>query len=66
MSAYGWKADYVKEREAIVRGMSQQKIKQLADQYLQPDRMIWLVVGDAATQLDRMKELGYGKAVRLN
>jgi zinc protease len=46
--------------------MSQQKIKQLANQYLQPDRMIWLVVGDAATQLDRMKELGYGEAVRLN
>lgn len=66
MSEFGWKADYVKEREAIVRGMSQQKIKQLADQYLQPDRMIWLVVGDAATQLDRMKELGYGEPVRLN
>ncbi|WP_020567391.1 M16 family metallopeptidase [Neolewinella persica] len=66
MSEYGWKADFVKEREAIVRGMSQQKIKQLADQYLQPDRMIWLVVGDAATQLDRMKELGYGEPVQLN
>jgi zinc protease len=66
MSEYGWAADYVKEREAIVRGMSQQKIKQLANQYLQPDRMIWLVVGDAATQLDRMQELGYGEPVRLN
>lgn len=66
MSEFGWKADYVKEREAIVRGMSQQKITQLADQYLQPDRMIWLVVGDAATQLKQMEELGYGEPVLLN
>ncbi|MFT5989514.1 MAG: zinc protease, partial [Neolewinella sp.] len=34
-------------------------------QYLKPGEMIWLVVGDAATQLERMKELGYGEAVRL-
>jgi len=66
MSEYGWEAGYVKEREAIVRGMSQKKIKQLAEQYLKPGEMIWLVVGDAATQADRMKELGYGEVVRLN
>ncbi len=66
MSRYGLAADYVREREAIVRGMTQQRIRQLADQYLQPDRMIWLVVGDAATQLERMKDLGYGEAVLLN
>jgi zinc protease len=66
MSEYGWKTDYVKEREAIVRSMSQAKIKQLAEQYLKPGEMIWLVVGDAATQRGRMTELGYGEAVRLN
>lgn len=66
MSEYGWKANYVKDREAVVRGMSQKKIKQLADQYLKPGEMIWLVVGDAATQAGRMKELGYGEPVILN
>ena len=66
MSEYGWKADYVKEREAIVRGMSQKKIKQLAEQYLKPGEMIWLVVGDAATQAGRLEELGYGQPVLLN
>ena len=66
MSAYGWPADYVKEREAIVRGMSQQKIKQLARQYLNPDRMVWLVVGDAETQAKRLEALGYGEVVMLN
>ncbi|TXF89154.1 insulinase family protein [Neolewinella aurantiaca] len=66
MSEYGWDANYVKDREAIVRGMSQKKIKQLAEQYLKPGEMIWLIVGDAKTQLPRMKELGYGEPVRLN
>jgi len=66
MSQYGWTADYVKEREAIVRGMSQQRIQQLAEQYLNPEQMIWLIVGDAATQLPRMEELGYGEVRRLN
>ena len=28
--------------------------------------MIWLVVGDAATQLDRMEELGFGSPILLN
>jgi zinc protease len=28
--------------------------------------MIWLVVGDAETQLERMKELGYGDPILLN
>ncbi len=65
MSEYGWKADYVKEREAIVRGMSQKKIKQLAEQYLKPGEMIWLVVGDAASQAERLKGLGYGEVVLL-
>lgn len=66
MSDYGWSSDYVKEREAIVRGMSQRKIQQLAEQYVKPDEMIWLVVGDAASQLERMKALGYGEPIRLN
>ena len=66
MSEYGWSADYVKQREDVVRGMTQQRIRQLADQYIDPDRMIWLVVGDAATQLPRLRQLGYGDPVRLN
>ena len=66
MSDYGWKADYVNERADLVRGISQQRISQLAQQYANPDEMIWLVVGDAKTQLPRMRKLGYGEVVRLN
>lgn len=63
ISKYGWKYDYVKDREQVVRGMTVDRIKELAGKYLTPDRMIWLVVGDAKTQLARLKELDLGDPV---
>ncbi|MDX1586918.1 MAG: pitrilysin family protein, partial [Balneolaceae bacterium] len=66
MSAYGWSADYVKEREQIVKEMTKEQISELANKYADPDKMIYLIVGDADTQLDRLKDLGYGDPVLLN
>jgi len=66
MSTYGWKSDYVKEQESIVNTMTKARIKELANKYVNLDKLIWLVVGDAATQFDRMKELGYGTPILLN
>ena len=66
ISKYGWKPDYVKDREQIVKNMTVQQIKDLSQKYLNADKMIWLVVGDAKTQLPRMKELGFGEPILLN
>lgn len=63
ISKYGWKYDYVKDREQIVKGMTVQQIKDLSQKYLDAGRMIWLVVGDAKTQLARLRELGFGEPV---
>lgn len=63
ISKYGWKYDYVKDREQIVKGMTVAKIKDLSVKYLNTDKMIWLVVGDAKTQLPRLKELGFGDPI---
>jgi zinc protease len=41
-------------------------VKGLASKYLNPNQMIWLFVGDANTQLPRMKALGYGEPILLN
>jgi zinc protease len=61
MSAYGFPSDYVLQREAIVRDMTEDEIRGLASRYLDGSRMVWLVVGDAATQLDRLGGLGLGE-----
>ena len=63
ISKYGWKYDYVKEREQIVKNMTVEQIKALSGKYLNTDKMIWLVVGDAKTQLPRLKELGFGEPI---
>lgn len=66
ISSYGWRPDYVKQREQIVKAMTVAQIRDLSSRYLDPNRMIWLVVGDAKTQLPRLKELGFGEPVLLN
>lgn len=66
MSAYGFAADYVLQREAIVRDMTGDRIRELATQYLDGSRMIWLVVGDAETQLERLGSLGMGVPIQLD
>ncbi len=66
ISSYNWKPDYVREREQVVETMTIERIKELANKYVNPNQMIWLIVGDAATQLERMKELGYGEPILLN
>lgn len=66
VSKYGWSPDYVKQREQIVNAMTIDKIKALSSKYLDVNKMIWLVVGDAKTQLPRLKELGFGDPIKLN
>ena len=66
ISKFGWRPDYVKQREQIVKAMTVERIRSLSGKYLDPNRMIWLVVGDAKTQLPRLKELGFGDPVLLN
>ena len=40
--------------------------RKLAEKYIVPDRMIYLVVGDAKTQLERLGQLGMGDPTLLD
>lgn len=66
ISNYGLQPDYVKGREKVVNEMTIERIQELANKYVNPNRMIWFVAGDAKTQLKRMEKLGFGKPVLLN
>jgi zinc protease len=63
---YGFPADYVLQRETIVREMTTPRISELAERFLEPSRMVWLVVGDAATQRARLAGLGLGEVVQVS
>jgi zinc protease len=58
--------NFVKEQEEIVQNITVPEIKALAQKYVDPGKMYYLIVGDAATQLERLEQLGFGKPVLLN
>ena len=63
---YNWSPNYILDRQKIVKEMTVEKIRSLSNKYLDTNKMIWLVVGDAKTQLEPLKKLGFGDPVLLN
>jgi zinc protease len=63
LSKYGLSDDYVKREEDVVRNMTVEDHRATAQKYIIPDRMYYLVVGDAATQLKPLEKIGFGKPV---
>lgn len=66
ISKYGYATDYAKQREDIVKDMTLAEVKKLAKKYLDPNKMIYLIVGDSETQLAKLKGLGFGEPILLN
>ena len=66
IAMYGLPYDYVRQEEEEIRAMTLERHRDLAQQYLDPDHMIYLVVGDARTQLPRLRQLGLGNPVQLD
>lgn len=66
IATYNLEFDYVKQREEFVRQFTQDQLKELANKYIEPNTMIYLVVGDAKTQLEPIKALGLGEPVLLD
>jgi zinc protease len=63
MSAYNLPPDYIKQEEAYVKGLTIEKQLELANKYIDPSRMYYVVVGDAKTQLKDLEKVGLGKPV---
>ena len=65
LSAYGYANDYRAQNAKRISAMTLPEFKALADKYMRPGEMFYLVVGDADTQAGRLDALGYGEAVIL-
>ena len=63
---YGFADDYVLQQEAEVKSLTVGEVKRLYGDYVHPDKMIYLIVGDKATQYERLEALGLGKPVLLD
>lgn len=66
MAKYGFGSDYIKKEEEIVRNMTQDGHMAIAQKYIVPDKMYYVVVGDAATQLKPLEKIGFGKPVLIS
>ena len=66
ISNYNYADDYAKQQENIVKNSSIDAIKKLSEKYLNADKMIYLVVGDAETQLKKLEQIGFGEPILLN
>jgi zinc protease len=63
ISMYNLPKDHVKTQEEIVNKMDLAKHKALAQKYIDPLKMYYVIAGDAASQLDPLSEIGFGKPV---
>ncbi len=66
ISSYNLPTDYVKKEEKLAGEMTIEKSKSIYQKYIQPQKMIYVVAGDARTQYDRLKEAGLGTPVMLD
>jgi zinc protease len=66
MSSYDLPANYIEGEESIVKGMTLEQHKALANKYLDESKMAYLVVGDAATQFAQFKNMGFDEVKLLN
>ncbi|MCP3932269.1 MAG: insulinase family protein [Bacteroidetes bacterium] len=66
ISTFDLPFDYIKQEEKIVLGMDMERSMELINKYINPDRMLYLVVGDAKTQVEPLKSIGLGDPVMLD
>jgi zinc protease len=63
MTKYGLPEDYIKQEDNVIRNLTVEDTKAIAEKYVVPDKMIYVVVGDAATQMKPLEKIGFGKPV---
>jgi zinc protease len=66
ISSYQLANNYVETQQKSLSSMTLEQAKSTINKYINPNKMVYLVVGDAETQLPRMKELGLGETIVLD
>jgi zinc protease len=66
ISKYGKSLKYLEDKQQLLINMKQADFKNIINEHLKEEDMIYVVVGDKATQLEEVKKLGKGKLVLLD
>jgi zinc protease len=63
ISTHGLPFDYISKQQEVTASMTLEQHQSLAQKYIDPEKMYYVLVGDAATQLEALKSLGLGDPV---
>jgi zinc protease len=63
MTFYGLPMDYIKQEEDYLRGLTVEQMNETVQKYIDPMKMNYVVVGDAATQLKGLSKVGFGDPI---
>lgn len=63
MTKYRFPDDYIRREEDVMKNMTVEEHKQITDKYIDPGKMYYVVVGDAASQLKKLEKAGVGTPV---
>jgi zinc protease len=66
MSTYGLDSNYIEGEETTVRNMTLDSHKALANKYLDPSKMAYLIVGDAESQYTQFRDMGFDEVLLLD
>uniref|UniRef100_UPI004047563E M16 family metallopeptidase n=1 Tax=Roseivirga sp. TaxID=1964215 RepID=UPI004047563E len=66
ISAYDLPIDYIQKDEAKLKQMTNEDVKAILKKYMNPDDLIYVVVGDGKTQLNNLNNTGLGKPILVN
>jgi zinc protease len=66
ISAYDLPTDYIQKDEAKLKQMTNEDVQAILKKYMNPDDLIYVVVGDGKTQLDNLNNTGLGKPIVVN
>lgn len=66
MSMYDLPSDYISNEEKVIREMTMEQHKELANKYLDESKMAYLVVGDAATQYVQFKDMNFDEVMLMD
>jgi zinc protease len=65
MTEYDLPADYIKQEEDYLQGLTLEQVNQTVQKYIDPMKMYYVVVGDAATQMKDLSRIGFGAPLLL-
>ena len=66
ISTYNLSPDFKAKRQEELNGLTLDEARKLITKYMDPSQMRYIVVGDKATQMEGLKELGLGEPVLLD